>query len=386
MTLQWQRFKTWNTLWLLLYALFVFDITSYVFQHPRYNWDLLPYAASAVSISAPTEKVSERTFDTLRSEMRPRLFNRGYYQPKGVYGSTIAREPDALRQQLPFYQVKPLYVGSIWLMHQLGMPLTFSMQLINVASLLAVAALLALFRPAVLWMPVWLAGSAYMIFRTHMSAQLFTPDYFSTALALGACYAGIIKQRVKIAATLFAAAILARPDMAPAAGIFFVLLGWASPDIGWRVTGYCLAGCVLAYLLAAAPGYGWKTTFQHAFMGKLIYPETADPLFQWNAYKRITLRFIKQLLDHGNPLFLMPVLAIPAGIVALCKRSWGTPINLMGALGIVAGGAFIIKVLIFPMAGIRFHVFAVMASWVALGWLVGTLMASKTRSLQPELE
>lgn len=86
---------------------------------PVYGWDVLPYAAIAISMwnDKDFKEIHSQTYH-LAQEVLPQ--ERYAEFTGGHYRSAMAEHPDYFWQQLPFYTVKPFYPAAIALTSRLG--------------------------------------------------------------------------------------------------------------------------------------------------------------------------------------------------------------------------------------------------------------------------
>ena len=86
---------------------------------PAYLWDVVPYTAAVVGIDEPdAAKVHRKTFDALKVTVPSETFQR--LTGRGPVAKRVYSDPDALAQQLPFYHIRPLYIGASYILYRLG--------------------------------------------------------------------------------------------------------------------------------------------------------------------------------------------------------------------------------------------------------------------------
>ena len=116
------------------YFLFVLAIVLIGIMKPALNWDMLGYVASAkhFEIDNPTE-LHSFVFSNLKNYVSPDMYfsltDRG-----SQYRIDMATNPDLFYQQLPFYEIRPVYTFSILLMTKLGLNIftsTYAVSLIS---------------------------------------------------------------------------------------------------------------------------------------------------------------------------------------------------------------------------------------------------------------
>src|SRR5262245_33382983 len=86
----------------------------------QYNWDLLPYIAIVKSydLSSPVD-IHRETYRLAQERLPPPVY-RALTMGDPPYRPTLASDPDAFRQALPFYRVKPGYTFLLHLLDRAG--------------------------------------------------------------------------------------------------------------------------------------------------------------------------------------------------------------------------------------------------------------------------
>jgi len=98
-----------STVLLIYYMLFSLSILFMAKNNPTLNWDMIGYVASAkhFEISDPIE-LHDYVFENLKSYVNEDKFfdlTDGNIQ----YRIDMATEPELFYQQLPFYEIRPIY-------------------------------------------------------------------------------------------------------------------------------------------------------------------------------------------------------------------------------------------------------------------------------------
>ncbi|MFN3630258.1 MAG: hypothetical protein ACK4XK_09460, partial [Casimicrobiaceae bacterium] len=145
-------------------------------QRPYYNWDLIGYIAAVKSFdTADAAEIHVFTFESVRRAVPDKAYSE--LTETDHYRRTIAKDASALKEHLPFYQIRPVYNGLILAMHRLGMDMVVATNLISALSV--VLALAVLWRFAYRSLPpLWTAAIPLLsvIFGVIDLARLSTPD------------------------------------------------------------------------------------------------------------------------------------------------------------------------------------------------------------------
>lgn len=101
----------------------------FAFRRPAYNWDMLPYMAIVLKMDKPW--LNMEGIHTLTYQMASQKVPETDYRllKEGNYRKKMAANAAAFGEQLPFYSVKPLYVGMIYLLYKTGFSLVSSTML-----------------------------------------------------------------------------------------------------------------------------------------------------------------------------------------------------------------------------------------------------------------
>lgn len=243
---------------------------------PHYNWDVLGYAGVARTFLGADPAAAHRlVYDDARRilpEERYRLVTEG-----DAYRRQTASDPEAFRQQLPLYAVKPAYPAGMALLTAAGMDPIGASVLISRIGYVAVGAVTMLWLAHLL--PIAAAAAlallvAWLPFVVDLG-RLSTPDGVSAAVVLSALLA-LYRSRESLAGALFVASVFVRPDNVlwlPALALYRTLAGVGSA----RGSAAWLALGVAAFLAVTrlSGHYGWAVTFYVSFVDRLPYPADA---------------------------------------------------------------------------------------------------------------
>ena len=265
----------------VLYAALCLHFAYRDLSEPAHNWDMLPYMAVVLHMDGlePVAAHQRVYAEIARSPMRDMFTGQ---RDQVAYRLAVARDPEALRQQLPFYQIKPLFNLSNYLLYRLRADLLDCSLWTSILFFLLAALVLFLWLARFLSPPWLLLCSSAALYFTGLFALggVSSPDTMAAALlALGA----FLWRRRGRDIYLLAGALLAqaaRPD--------YAIFGWGLV-LGaafWRREAG--RGRALAYLLASLSlylavdlhygGYSWSMFFEHSFLSYHAYParETAS--------------------------------------------------------------------------------------------------------------
>jgi hypothetical protein len=304
---------------LAVFCLFLVWLVARSIHSPHWNWDLVPYVACVLQSRFPDPAdLHAATFEEIRRIVPPARF---VALTTGDYFGDVFHDPEALRQQLPFYFVKPAYVALLRLLTSAGLsPVTATLAVSIVAS--ATFALLVFF-----WLRLHFAPRAAGPFAVLLSlviglpivARISTPDAVSGCLLLVALYALCEHAALGIASLAIVFSVAVRSDNV-IIGLWFAALFFALDRRGGRLHPWRHAttavGVVLVYVVnvRAAAAYPWATFFV-SFFGSLPLSRPVE----WSG--RLSLHFYLAVLARNAHMFLDPQSAAVAllGVVTFVQ-------------------------------------------------------------------
>jgi hypothetical protein len=321
------------------------------YLHPYYNWDMLCYMGSVISWSEkdPAE-VHRKVMETAKAEI-----------PDWVYvqhaANSLSSEYSAFMDQVPLCQIKPLYTVTVWLVHQMGVPLAVSTWRVSNFSFLILAIVMYLWKPMFMHRNAWLLlvlGISYLWeFPLGTVGNLSTPDAMSTMLCIFAFYAWLQKRSIFGFCILGVMATLARPDamiIMSAATVYFAFL---SPK-EWRWSKTAAALMLVALLISysafkmAFGGYTFAQYFIHSLVATSPHPgqitQELTPSLYWFIFtgglqmffsqsRVITLALIAAFAFFAYYLKPYPERRLWVDLLALTLVSWATRFILWPSWG-----------------------------------------------------
>ncbi len=109
-------------------------ITLYALENPYHNWDMIGYVASAESYqNNDIYVVHGNTYNALKLHVPENKFKE-LINSSSEYRNTIFMSADSLDQQLPYYQIRVLYIQLINLLSRIEIPKYYSTHFISAVS------------------------------------------------------------------------------------------------------------------------------------------------------------------------------------------------------------------------------------------------------------
>ena len=246
-------------------------------QHPAYDFDIIPYSALAVGLEGGSaQSIQVRTYQLLRDAVPSDIYKE---MTSGSIALTkdIAADYHSFIQQLPFYWLKPLYVALMYAFLKLGINPMVGSQFLSLAAGLFI--LLFLYR----WLRTFasvglsvLSGSLLLLAAGYFDlVGQMGPDLLSSALIFAVFYTSFVKKEEYLVPWVLMAAVLMRSD-----NIILVILWMAYNQFysetplkkKWAILFLVVNIAMVEIISIASHFYGWSTLFYHTFYGYLSYP------------------------------------------------------------------------------------------------------------------
>lgn len=347
-------------------CLFVFVIlNSYdSLKHPAYNWDLLGYVASALSLEETDQtRIHERTYRVVETSIPPDAF-RAIVSKDDPYRSKMQTDPQAFSRQIYVYRLKPLYGFLMYLLNKTGIPLVVASVFISAVSAAVI------FYISFIWLSRHISSAwtglislviGLLAGLPHLS-RLSTPDALSGALMLTALYFLLEKRRPAAGILLLLLSIPARID-----NIMFIILitpffVFGAP-VGYSLskkTGtilFFLAVCVYWLIRQGSGTDGWWYQFNHAFLGDRegSLPDQIIP-FSLGVYLPVLTLGLFRIFFDGDFLTMTPVIALHGIAVYFWPLQRNPPAQFYKHVILVMISYIAVHFILFPVIDDRFFV------------------------------
>jgi hypothetical protein len=262
-------------------------LSVWAIRQPHYTWDLLGYIGCAVNSTDP-KIIHDVAFDAIRDAPSDEDIH-----ADNPYRKDVTANPYHFAEQLPFYSIKPVYVASIKVLHQAGMPFQKSAVAISAASNFLLAVLLWQWLAA--YLSGWsLAAACTLIMLSPnilVLSRWATPDCLATLVAAVAFYLVLERKSYFWGSALLLLDVWVRTDALVLAGIVFaVLLITRKLDILQFAALSLLALGSYFTINHFAGNYGWPALFYNSFLGGLTAPGEVVVHFSWSAYAHQLVR------------------------------------------------------------------------------------------------
>jgi hypothetical protein len=280
--------------WFSVYVTIVGVAAVYLAKHPEYNWDVIPYVGAVfTSEDNPPEVVHRETYRLVRSDVPESRFQEFVATS---YRRGIFQNPQYLIQQLPFYKIRPGYVGVLRVLHAVGIDPVAATVGISIVCYVGICLILWFWIGRMVSGPAQVACAACLALSQPLleAGGLTTPDALSSLFILLALFLFVEFDQIVVASLLLLGSLLIRTDNFITCVLFAALLFYrARHSAVWKralALGYgCVAMLVVAVCHHAAANYGWSTTIYHSFIDALLDPAKATHPLSLRAFCKIVV-------------------------------------------------------------------------------------------------
>jgi hypothetical protein len=299
-------------------------------QFPFYNWDIVAYVGSVLSVDIKdVATLHSTTYQILQTQLPAEAFNRLL---QGNYPQAVYQDAHVFQEQLNFYFIKPLYIGLLYCLSKLGVSIVNGIALVSICATLFCAGLTLHWlcrhiNPHAAFAFTLLIGLQSRLFDL---ARIATPDALSVAVLLAALYILFEKKQLKTASMMVAFAVLVRANNIIFATLLLsFMIGFAvyqKDRASARFSAWLLLITVLSYFAMSKllHGYSWWTLFYHSFVNKLNHPSQFDVPFSISLYLEVAIQQGKALLIPGlGAPSTLPVFILLLGALCLANLRRG---------------------------------------------------------------
>ena len=275
---------------IFLASLFFFAFCIY--SHDQ-NWDILGYSASAISLANDDPNF-------IHSYVFSELNNYGTQSARQKlttgtdYAVTMHQDADAFYQQIPYYKIRIIFVGLIYILTKVGMNI-FSAGHLVAASAGAIGLILFFYSFKSYIKPsLWPMIPFFFILCGALdSGQYVTADTLAY-FWIGAISLAFIKKHWAVL-PLIALSVLVRTDLAVLVAIMlaYIFVYWPGMRLKTCITAIVAAALYLG-INKLAGNYGWSTVFYYVFVSDM----TATHPAEFSQYSISFQQYIDQFVSN----------------------------------------------------------------------------------------
>jgi hypothetical protein len=339
----------------LIYFLLLLTLTIALAFKPGYNWDMLPYMAITEKIDGvkPFDKIHADVYSNAKKNLSSKRYH-SLTDTANAYRKKMFEDADAFQTQLPFFNIKPLYLISVYIFYKLGAALTYATIIPSLIAFLCMNVLAYFWcRRFRLSFPALIIALMLVCVITIPFATRSNPDGLAFLFAFAGAFFFLETENLFIAVVFLVLSILTRPDYIIFALLLYsiVLMAKWKRKVPFFISSSYLLLLLLSYYLPLKimSNPGWSTLFFHAFINN-----TANPA----AKQTVTIPLYLKVINHniltakGIAAFaFLVLLSLP---VLWFKRIQSKESALYKLFFIVVAVWAITKFLLFPMGSLRF--------------------------------
>lgn len=288
------------------------------YSQPRYNWDIVGYVAATKSIDTKNKKLLHRaTYLHLKRTLPKRDYA---HLHSNRYERRVATDPDALQEQLPYYQIRPFYIGLLYLASKVGVSLSFATHFVS--ALAVVLGLFLLYLLSLRYLPNTLSATLpvfALLYGAIEIGQLSTPDGLAY-LSLFLLVLLFLRRQYTLLFLCLPLSLTIRTDLLLFHLPLLALLFLSHTRLRKKVA-LTSVGLVAIYLFInhTYNHPGWSTLMFHTFLHPQPYPFASPPPFAPEHFFQILSKGLSSL--PTNKPFLLFVLLASAFLIKLKEAS-----------------------------------------------------------------
>lgn len=392
--------RLFNNIYMLLgfYTLVSLCVLVFALSRPMYNLDMLAYVGSVKSLETSDKEVIHTfVYSEAKRIVPPEnlYFLLGYAslndyesrvetknEPVDDPRYIISNDPEALYQQLPFYQIKIMYVSLIYLLEQAGIDIYMATYLISAVSMvLGLWILLFTFRPYVhkyllYTIPIFAMGYGLLDI-----ARSSTPDGLGFLIITIIVY--LFTRSNWLIFIALPLAVLVRPDLIIFG--FIILAYYLICNKPWRL--FSIAGILASLIFYLGFGYyfgnyGWATLFHHSYVEFFIYPADANFKLGITEILQAYRSEIPKILFINNFWFYIAIMILSLFIILQnysANEQKQKPYNLMLIVLLSSFLYIIFHYALFPVINSRFFVGQYLLGSIILLYLMSEKFIANAR-------
>lgn len=283
----------------LLLAVYALNLSI---SKPFHNWDMIGYIAAAKSFEEKDLGLIHRfTYDQIRHSVSKEAYDE---LVRDNFTRSMSSDGSAFGEILPFYQIRPVYTGLIYLLYKIGVNIVFATHLISGVAIVISFVFLYLMSGSFLPKPlVYAIPPLIFIFNVLNLARFSTPDGLAFLAVIVVAY---LYQKKCVASLLFflPLSIAIRTDLILFVFPLLCFLYYLETSIRWKVVLSAIGTAGIYFFI----GYywknpGWPTIFIFTLYHMTTHP-VSEPINLTPGIYFYTLFHLSKMLIENN-LFIL---------------------------------------------------------------------------------
>ena len=262
-------------------------ITLIVYFVPYYDWDLVAYVGSAIALHEHDSKlIQQEAYSAVRAELPEEDY--ADIANGSDFRRDVAQNADHFRQQLRFYQIRPLYTWTLAALHRFGIRFVQATRIISASAFFFIGILLQR------WLRRYLGEiqAAVCAILLLLAPVLFTcartgsPDALSALIVLLGVFVSIESDTVLIGIALLLLSLTLRTDNVLFVLIFLGVETFRASGKRIRATAALAAVTAIAIVLTinhVEHSYPWSVLMQNTATS-IVNPAEVSPKISGSDY------------------------------------------------------------------------------------------------------
>ena len=297
----------------ILFGVLLLAITLIAYFVPYYDWDLVAYVGSAIALEEHDSKlIHQQAYAAVHAEL-----------PEDDYADItngsdfrrdVAQNPDHFRQQLRFYQIRPLYTWTFAALHRIGIAYVQATRIISATAFFFIGILMQSWLRRYLG-EIQTAVCAILLLLAPVvftSARTGSPDALSALIVLLGVYVSIESDAALIGSALLLLSLTLRTDNVLFVLIFLGVETLRASSKRIRATAAIATVAAVAVVLVinhAEHSYPWSVLMQNTAT-PIVNPAEVSPRISISNY----FDAVRDMVDEAgeNSVTVFPFIAAVA--------------------------------------------------------------------------
>src|SRR5579885_78425 len=360
-----QILPTWMKPSRLLFGVLLLAVTLLAYLIPYYDWDLVAYIGSAIALhERDSSIIQQQAYAALRTGLPEDDY--ADIANGSDFRSEVAKNANHFRQQLRFYQIRPLYIWTLAALHSLGIGYVQATRIVSAAAFFLIGILMRGWLRRYIG-EIQAAICAILLLIAPVlftSARTGSPDALSALVLLLGVYLLIERDAVLFGSALLLLSLTLRTD-----NVLFVFLFLGIEALqadGKRIRAIAALATMASVAIVLIINYT-----EHSYPWAVLMQNTAMPIVN-PADVSVSDYFtaLHDMIDEAreNSMMVFPFIAA----IALFSR---TPTQLKRLVKIVLL-SWAVHIIIFPHIEDRYFIAG--AAMIGVAAVVGLLKATET--------
>ena len=348
-----------QSLFILYFGIFSLAMLAYALYNPSYNWDMVAYVGSVKSFETSDKiAIHNYAYTELEQYVDSDTFNE--LTNNSTYRQILYSDPESFQQVLPWYQIRPIYTGLMYIMSRAGINIYLASHLISAVAIVAGIWIFYLTFRHYIAGTFWFSVPFFIVLNgTVEDARLSTPDGLAFLWISLLTY--LFVRRSNLLYWLLPIAIIIRTGLIFLVALFLIYL--VCYDKTHRVKSLIvLVTSLITYLVInkLAGNYGWATVFYLVFISDFTLNYPADAKIQISILQYVQALFIGVLDILESDAFdaFVGVFLLHTGMLLRIRGLRGSlgsfTTQRINALAAISVSYVAIHFLIFPAGYSRF--------------------------------